>query len=186
MTEVLFDDQGRPQPPLGGDEAGTLTGFLDYQRATLEWKTRGLADEQLRVSIDPTSMTLGGLLKHMALRRDTGSGAVARAAEPLNRGREVDWKADKDWEWHKLRPGLRWTNYERSETERSRTGPPAPSPAIGAGRRRRTCPQASRLGRTGRGVSLRWVARPHDRGVREAQRPRRPASAVPSTARPAK
>ena len=66
VTDVLFDDQGRPQPQLGDDEAATLTGFLDYQRATLEWKTRGLSDEQLRADLAPTSMTLGGLLKHMA------------------------------------------------------------------------------------------------------------------------
>ncbi|HEY5358282.1 MAG TPA: DUF664 domain-containing protein [Streptosporangiaceae bacterium] len=28
-------------------------GFLDYQRATLEWKCRGLSDEQLRVALPP-------------------------------------------------------------------------------------------------------------------------------------
>jgi len=28
----------RPEPPYLGDETGTLTGFLDFHRATLLWK----------------------------------------------------------------------------------------------------------------------------------------------------
>jgi hypothetical protein len=40
MTDV--DAHGRPEPPLHGDEIATLTGFLDYQRATFAWKCRGL------------------------------------------------------------------------------------------------------------------------------------------------
>jgi hypothetical protein len=40
MTDL--DGQGRPEPPLAGDETATLLGFLDYQRATLAWKCPGL------------------------------------------------------------------------------------------------------------------------------------------------
>ncbi|MHC6222874.1 hypothetical protein [Arthrobacter sp. MMS24-S77] len=40
MTDV--DEQGRPESPLAADEAATLLGFLDYQRATLAWKCAGL------------------------------------------------------------------------------------------------------------------------------------------------
>src|ERR687885_515826 len=40
MTDI--DDHGRPEPPITGDEIDTLLGFLDYQRATLAWKTEGL------------------------------------------------------------------------------------------------------------------------------------------------
>ena len=38
-----LDEHGRPEPPLVADEAATLLGFLDYQRATLAWKCSGLA-----------------------------------------------------------------------------------------------------------------------------------------------
>ncbi|MDQ1478242.1 MAG: hypothetical protein QOE62_3471, partial [Actinomycetota bacterium] len=31
MTRV--DEQGRPEPPLAGDEITTLLGFLEFQRA---------------------------------------------------------------------------------------------------------------------------------------------------------
>jgi len=40
MTDL--DEHGRPEPPPAADEADTLRGFLDYQRATLAWKVDGL------------------------------------------------------------------------------------------------------------------------------------------------
>jgi len=68
MTTI--DDHGRPEPPVAADEVATLLGFLDYQRATLEWKTRGLDAAGLGAHLAPTSMTLGGLLKHLAYVED--------------------------------------------------------------------------------------------------------------------
>jgi uncharacterized damage-inducible protein DinB len=100
MTDVQTDEVGRPATPLAADEAATLTGFLDYQRATLEWKTRGLSDEQLRVDLTPTSMTLGGLLKHMAYVEDYWFTETVAGDSSPSPWAEVDWKADKDWEWH--------------------------------------------------------------------------------------
>ena len=70
MASVNLDEFGRPEPPLAGSEVETLLGFLDYQRATLAWKCAGLDDEQLRIALHPTSMTLAGLLKHLARVED--------------------------------------------------------------------------------------------------------------------
>jgi uncharacterized damage-inducible protein DinB len=67
----MTDDFQRPDTPLRSPEAETLLGFLDFQRSTLEWKTRGLTDEQLRAPLHPTAMTLGGLLKHLARVEDS-------------------------------------------------------------------------------------------------------------------
>lgn len=62
-----MNDDKRPEPPYRGDERATLTGFLDFQRATLEWKCDGLSDEQLRQRALPTSaMSLLGLVRHLA------------------------------------------------------------------------------------------------------------------------
>ena len=59
-------DDERPDTPCTGDERATLTGFLDFQRATLEWKCDGLSDEQLRQRVLPTSaMSLLGLVRHL-------------------------------------------------------------------------------------------------------------------------
>jgi len=42
-------------------------GWLDFHRGTLLWKGAGLSDEQLKTaSVSPSTMTLLGLLRHMA------------------------------------------------------------------------------------------------------------------------
>ena len=97
MTEV--DAQGRPQPPDAGDETTMLLAFLDWQRATLAWKCGGLDAAGLRATLPPSTMTLGGLLKHMALVEDSwfSRWLFDRGySAPWN---GVDWKADPDWEW---------------------------------------------------------------------------------------
>jgi len=54
-------------PPLLGGERETLRAYLDYHRATLELKCRGLSDEQLRRrSMPPSTLTLLGLVRHLA------------------------------------------------------------------------------------------------------------------------
>src|SRR6266496_4139366 len=68
MTDL--DEQGRPEPPLAADETATLLGFLEYQRATLAWKCGGLDTAGLRATVAASSMTLGGLLKHLAYVED--------------------------------------------------------------------------------------------------------------------
>lgn len=98
MDEV--DEQGRRLPPLAGDEAATVLGYLDYQRATFEWKCSGLDADQLRVAHPPSSMTLGGMLKHLALVEDGWFGRCLRGLEYDEPWRAVDWEADRDWEWH--------------------------------------------------------------------------------------
>ncbi len=57
----------RPVPPSHGTERETLRGFLEFHRATLAMKCRGLTDEQLRErSVPPSTLTLLGLVRHLA------------------------------------------------------------------------------------------------------------------------
>jgi len=57
----------RPSPPVQGDERETLRAFLDFHRATLALKCDGLSDEDLRRrSMPPSTLTLLGLVRHMA------------------------------------------------------------------------------------------------------------------------
>jgi uncharacterized damage-inducible protein DinB len=54
-------------PPLIADEREMLRGFLDYHRATLAMKCDGLSDEELRrQSMPPSTLSLLGLVRHMA------------------------------------------------------------------------------------------------------------------------
>ncbi len=97
---IAVDEQGRPKPLPRADEVTTLLGFLDFQRATLEWKTSGLDQAGLAATVGRSSMTLGGMLKHMALVEDSwfSRWLHGRGARPP--WDAVDWRADPDWEWH--------------------------------------------------------------------------------------
>ncbi|CAL9330339.1 DinB family protein [Streptomyces sp. enrichment culture] len=58
---------GRPIPPAHADERTMLEAWLDFHRATLALKCSGLTDDQLRTAAaSPSSMTLLGLVQHMA------------------------------------------------------------------------------------------------------------------------
>ena len=98
MTDL--DEQGRPEPPVAADEADTLLGFLEFLRATLAWKCGGLDAAGLSARVGASSMTLGGMLKHLALVEDSwfSRWLHGRDRQPVWEG--VDWKADPDWDWH--------------------------------------------------------------------------------------
>jgi uncharacterized damage-inducible protein DinB len=91
---------GRVDPPLATDEVTMLRAFLDYHRDTLRRKTAGLTSEQLSATHPPSSMTLGGMLKHLALVEDSWFSVVLLGNEDAEPWRSVDWDADRDWEWH--------------------------------------------------------------------------------------
>jgi uncharacterized damage-inducible protein DinB len=98
MTRI--DEQGRPEPPFATDEAGTLLGFLDYQRATLAWKVAGVDEPGMRATVGVSSITLGGLLKHLALVEDSWFRRALQGGEHEPPWDTVDWEADPDWDWH--------------------------------------------------------------------------------------
>jgi uncharacterized damage-inducible protein DinB len=78
------DDPREGGPRLGGERA-TLTEFLRGQRLTLELKCAGLDAEQMaRRSVEPSTLSLLGLIRHMAevergwFRRRFAEGAEGR------------------------------------------------------------------------------------------------------------
>ncbi len=57
----------RTGPSVTAGEREMLRGFLDYQRATLAMKCDGLTDDDLRrQSMPPSTLSLLGLVRHMA------------------------------------------------------------------------------------------------------------------------
>jgi uncharacterized damage-inducible protein DinB len=98
MTDL--DEQGRPEPPLAADETATLLGFLEFQRATLAWKCAGLDAAGLRATVAASSMTLGGMLKHLAYVEDLWCSRRLHGRDPAPPWDTVDWDADRDWDWH--------------------------------------------------------------------------------------
>jgi uncharacterized damage-inducible protein DinB len=97
---TYLDEQGRPEPPLVGDEIATLLGFLDFQRVTLAWKCAGLDGTAMRATLPPSSMTLGGLLKHLTYDEANWFSRWLHGRDREPPWDTVDWKADPDWDWH--------------------------------------------------------------------------------------
>ena len=75
-----------------------MIAFLDYHRALLIDKASGLTDEQLHTTVAPSSLTLGGLINHMAVVEDswfTDDIAGNPVPEPWA---SAPWDEDPDWE----------------------------------------------------------------------------------------
>jgi hypothetical protein len=88
------------EPPVAGSEIDTLIGSLERQRRTLAWKCGGLDASGLRATVGVSTVTLGGLLKHLALVEDeyfTRRLAGRGLGPPWDAG---GWDTDPDWEWH--------------------------------------------------------------------------------------
>ena len=98
MPEI--DEHGRPEPPDAAGETDTLIGFLEFQRATFAWKTAGLDAAGLAATVAVSTMTLGGMLKHLALVEDWWFSQWLRGNTPAAPWDTVDWDADADWDWH--------------------------------------------------------------------------------------
>ena len=56
----------RFETPTTGDERVVLAGFLRAQRTTLELKCSGLGPELARRSVEPSALSLLGLVRHLA------------------------------------------------------------------------------------------------------------------------
>lgn len=93
------DENILTEPPVAGNETDTLLGSLERQRATFAWKCGGLDAAGLRATLGPSTMTLGGLLKHLALIEDHYFSVRLLGRAPAAPWNAVDWDADPDWEW---------------------------------------------------------------------------------------
>jgi uncharacterized damage-inducible protein DinB len=99
MTRDLEAEAVLLEPPVAGDEADTLVGSLERQRRTFAWKCEGLDAAGLSARVASSAVTLGGLLKHLALVEDHYLSVRLLGNEPAPPWDAVDWDAEPDWEW---------------------------------------------------------------------------------------
>jgi uncharacterized damage-inducible protein DinB len=141
---------GRVDPPLAGSEEETLLGFLDYHRDTLMTKIDGLSQDELGRTHPPTTMTLAGLVKHLAYVED-GWFDETFAGNPVpSPWNQVDWSDDPDWEWHSAVD-------DDPETLRAiwNTSVARSKAAVSAAES--LAQPSKQTGREGRPFSLRWI-----------------------------
>jgi uncharacterized damage-inducible protein DinB len=93
----------RADKPLNADEVTTLRAFLTYHRDTLRLKCSGLTQEQLAQQLPPSDMSLGGLMKHLALVESQWFDHYLRDLPPAPPFDTMDWDADPDWEFDSAR-----------------------------------------------------------------------------------
>ncbi len=87
------------EPPIAGTEVEHLVGALDRQRTTFRWKADRLDATGLRTRIGASSMTLGGLLKHLAFVEAYYFRHKLGGESPGAPWESVDWEAQPDWDW---------------------------------------------------------------------------------------
>lgn len=81
-----------------GSEGELLLFALDRAHWQFAWKTGGLSAEQLGRRHPPSTMTLAGLIKHLASVEEIWT-ARALGESPGPPWDEVDRAADPEWEW---------------------------------------------------------------------------------------
>ena len=89
----------RTEPPDSGTECDLLTAYLDFQRETVLLKTEGLTAEQLARTIPSSSLTLAGLLNHLALVEDSWFPMRFAGHPEDDVWAGIDWDADPDHEF---------------------------------------------------------------------------------------
>jgi len=100
MTDNTTPETTIDEPSMTAGEVEMLLFALERSRAQFAWKCGGLDTAGLTRAHAPSTMTLGGLLKHVALVEYKYAPDVTDAGEPAWRPWEtVDFETDPDWEW---------------------------------------------------------------------------------------
>ena len=94
----MADSETPWEPPLAGSEVEHLVGALERLRATFLWKADGLDAAGLQTRIGASALTLGGLLKHLAIGEDF---IFTRklTGDPVGQPWESLWDGTEDWEF---------------------------------------------------------------------------------------
>ncbi len=87
------------EPPLAGTEVEHLLGALGRLRATFRWKAGGLDEAGLRHRLSPSTLSLGGLLLHLAAAEDYYLLTKLRGIELEEPWASMGSDGSNDWEF---------------------------------------------------------------------------------------
>ncbi|WP_433360090.1 DUF664 domain-containing protein [Actinoplanes sp. CA-142083] len=87
------------EPPLAGTEAEQLVGALNRLRTTFRFKADDLDAAGLNARLGVSTLTLGGLLKHLAAMEDYYSTTKLHGVPMGDPWESTGWTGDDDWEF---------------------------------------------------------------------------------------
>lgn len=93
MTLPLTDPSNAPSERHGLEE------FLDYFRQVVRRKADGLTPDQLNHTVASSSLTIGGILRHLTLVEESWFVEVLQGKELGEPWSSVDWNTDRDWDF---------------------------------------------------------------------------------------
>lgn len=96
-TETITDTPW--EPPLAGTEEEALLGALDRMRATFRYKADDLDSAGLGARIGSSTLTLGSLLKHLAVAEDHKFSTKLSGAPMDPVWDDNGWDDSDDWEF---------------------------------------------------------------------------------------
>ena len=88
-----------PDPPQQGSELELLTSFLDYYRTLIVDKASGLTREEMNTTLGPSTLTLGGIVHHLALVEHWWFHECFAGQEAGQPWSKAPWDDDKDWDF---------------------------------------------------------------------------------------
>ena len=87
------------EPPLAGTERAAVLGALERMRATFRYKVDDLDAAGLDTRVGASSLTLGGLLKHLAVNEDHKFSVKLSGAAMDSVWDDNGWDDSDDWEF---------------------------------------------------------------------------------------
>ena len=116
------DTQGSAEPltnpPLAGSELDTLLGSLERMRRTLAWKCADLDAASMATTVGASTMTIGGLLRHLARCEVDSFSWKLHDSERASASDADGW--ERDWQWTAAADaGQAWQDW-RTAVEQSR------------------------------------------------------------------
>ena len=87
------------EPPFAGTETEHHLGALDRLRATFRWKAADLDAAAMGATMPSSTLTIGGLLKHLAVQEDYAAAVKIAGAEMPPVWDDNGWDGDNDWEF---------------------------------------------------------------------------------------
>src|SRR2546423_4123824 len=87
-------------PPIAGSEVEHLVGAVDRLRTTFRWKADDLDAAGLQTRIGASSLTLGGLLKHLSRAEDDMFSTKLSGAPVSAPWDTAPWDADPEWDFN--------------------------------------------------------------------------------------